>query len=125
MDRADGGGLAHVSKLLRGPLMIVIPVLALAMTAVIGIGIGLLLIEITHEISGDAALIFAVVLTAVIMAIAGLLTYRDEKNPQPAEAPAGRTSGRPRGESQAGPRAPVTDRPARGRSRSDGRRKSR
>lgn len=114
-----------MSKLLKGPLMIIIPVTALAMAVGIGIPIGLLFIQINNSISADATLIVAVTLTAAIMAIAGLLTYLDEKNPRPAETTASRPAGRPRGESPSGPRAPVTARPARGKSKSDGRRKSR
>jgi hypothetical protein len=117
--------VTQVGKLLKGPLAFTIPLIAVAMVAVIGIGIGLLFIEVTHASNGDVALIVAVALTAVIMAIAALLSYRDYKNPQPAETQTGRPAPRPSGESQAGPRAPVTARPARGRSRSDGRRKSR
>ncbi|HEX5166367.1 MAG TPA: hypothetical protein VFV93_13280 [Thermomicrobiales bacterium] len=117
--------MTQVGKLLKGPLAFTIPLIAVAMVAVIGIGIGLLFIEVTHASNGDVALITAVVLTAVIMAVAALLSYRDYKNPQAAETRTGGPSPRPTGESQAGPRAPVTTRPVRGRSRSDGRRKSR
>jgi hypothetical protein len=121
----DGGGLSQVGKLLRGPLMVVIPLMALVMVAGIGIPIGLLFIQMHNSFSENVTLIVAVALTATVMAIAGLLSYQDYKNPRRPATPQPR-KGRPAGgESQAGPRAAVTERPARGRSRSDGRRKSR
>lgn len=114
-----------MGKLLKGPLMVTIPLIAVAMVVGIGISIGLLFITVNNEASADATLIVAVTLTAIIMAIAGFLSYRDYKNPQPDETRPTRPATGPRSESQAGPRAPVTARPARGKSRSDGRRKSR
>ena len=114
-----------MGKLVKGPLMITIPLIALIMVTGIGIPIGLLFIEMHNSFSENVTLITAVALTAVVMGIAAFLSYMDYKNPRSSEAPASRPAGRPSGESQAGPRAPVTDRPARGRSRSDGRRKSR
>jgi hypothetical protein len=114
-----------VGKLLRGPLMVVIPLVALLMVVGIGIPIGLLFIQMHNSFDENVTLIVAVALTAGVMAIAGLLSYQDYKNPRSPEPAKPRPSGSPRSESQAGPRAPVTARPARGRSRSDGRRKSR
>lgn len=113
-----------MGKLLKGPLMVTIPLVALAMVVGIGIPIGILFIVVTNESSADATLIVAVIMTALVMAVAGFLSYRDYKNPQSADTRPVRPS-RPRPEPQTGPRAPVTTRPARGKSRADGRRKSR
>ncbi len=113
-----------MGKLLKGPLMVTIPLLALAMVAGIGITFGILFIVVNNEASADITLIVAVALTALIMAVAGFLSYRDYKNPPPAETRPARAAS-PRTQPQSGPRAPVTTRPARGKSRSDGRRKPR
>ena len=105
--------------------MITIPLIALVMAVGIGISIGLLFIQTQNSFNEDVSLIVAVALTAAIMAIAGALSYMDYKNPrspEPATTQAARGSS---GQSQAGPKAAVTARPARGKSRSDGRRKSR
>lgn len=114
-----------MGKLLRGPLMVIIPLVALVMVVSIGIPIGLLFIQMQNSFNEDVSLITAVALTAGVMAIAALLSYQDYKNPRSAEPARTRPSRPSPGEPQAGPRAPVTERPARGRSRSDGRRKSR
>ncbi len=123
--RDSEGGWTKVSKLLRGPLMILIPLMALTMAVSIGISIGLIFIQTHNSFNENVTLIVAVAMTATIMAIAGFLSYTDYKNPRQEETAATRPAGGPRKESQAGPRAPVTERPARGKSRSDGRRKSR
>lgn len=114
-----------MGKLLKGPLMIIIPLVALVMVVGIGISIGLLFIQTQNAFNANVTLIVAVALTATIMAIAGFLSYIDYKNPRPAETHTDRPAARTRSASEAGPRAPVTARPARGKSRSDGRRKSR
>jgi hypothetical protein len=114
-----------VGKLIRGPLMITIPLIALVMAVGIGISIGLLFIQTQNSFNEDVSLIVAVALTAAIMAIAGALSYMDYKNPHSAEPATTRPARGSSGQSQAGPKAPVTARPARGKSRSDGRRKSR
>jgi amino acid transporter len=106
-------------------LAVVIPLVALIMVVGIGIPIGLLFIQTHNSFNENVTLIIAVALTAGIMAIAALLSYQDYKNPRSPEPTRPRPSQSPRSASQAGPRAPVTERPARGRSRSDGRRKSR
>jgi hypothetical protein len=105
--------------------MVTIPLFALAMVVCIGIPIGLLFIQMHNSFSSNVTLIVAVGLTALVMATAGGLSYMDYKNPRSTEPATTRPTPRKSNESQAGPRAPVTDRPARGRSRSDGRRKSR
>lgn len=114
-----------MGKLIRGPLMVTIPIIALAMAVGVGTAIGLLFIQTQNSFNEDVSLIVAVALTAGIMAIAGALSYMDYKNPRSPEPELTRPARRSSGESQAGPRAPVTARPARGKSRSDGRRKSR
>ena len=114
-----------MSKLLKGPMMIVVPLVALTMAVGIGIPIGLLFIQTHNSFNENVTLIVAVAMTAAIMAIAGFLSYTDYKNPRQEETSTARPARGPQGESQAGPRAPVTARPARGKSRSDGRRKSR
>ncbi len=116
-----------MGKLLKGPLMVLIPLIALAMTLGIGIPIGLLFIQTHNSFNENVTLIVAVAMTAAIMAVAGFLSYTDYKSPRPAETRPVQAATRPRSKSQAGPRAPVTSRPARGsgKSRSDGRRKSR
>jgi hypothetical protein len=105
--------------------MITIPLFALVMAVGIGISIGLLFIQTQNSFNADVTLIVAVALTAGIMAIAGALSYMDYKNPRSPEPATTRPARRSSGESQAGPKAPVTARPTRGKSRSDGRRKSR
>ena len=114
-----------MSKLLRGPLMVLIPLIALTMAVSIGIPIGLLFIQMHNSFNENVTLIVAVTLTAVVTATAGFLSYSDYKNPRQPETTTAHAASRSRSESQAGPRAPVTTRPARGKSRSDGRRKSR
>lgn len=114
-----------MSKLLRGPLMVLIPLMALVMTVSIGIPIGLLFIQAHNSFNANVTLFVAVAMTAGVMAVAGFLSYTDYKNPRKEETVTARPVGSPRRESTAGPRAPVTARPARGKSRSDGRRKSR
>jgi hypothetical protein len=105
--------------------MILIPLIALTMAVGIGIPIGLLFIQMHNSFNENVTLIVAVSLTAVVMAIAGFLSYTDYKNPRQPETTTVRAASRAQNESKAGPRAPVTTRPARGKSRSDGRRKSR
>lgn len=114
-----------MGKLLKGPLMITIPLVALAMAVGIGISIGLLFINTHKSFNENVTLIVAVGLTALIMAVAGYLSYTDYKNPRASAPRAAQPAARTGGAAQAGPRAPVTTRPARGKSRSDGRRKSR
>ena len=114
-----------MGKLIRGPLMVTIPLFALIMAVGVGISIGLLFIQTQNSFNADVSLIVAVALTAAIMAIAGALSYMDYKNPRSPEPATTRAARASSGQSQAGPKAPVTARPARGKSRSDGRRKSR
>lgn len=114
-----------MGKLLKGPAMIVIPLVALVMALAIGISIGLTFIQVHNSFNANTTLVVAVALTGSIMAIAGFLSYTDYKNPPTTKAVAAEPATRPRGDAQAGPRAPVTSRPARGKSRSDGRRKPR
>lgn len=114
-----------MGKLLKGPLMVLIPLTALAMVLGIGIPIGLIFIQTQKSFNANVTLIVAVAMTAGIMAIAGFLSYMDYKNPRPADTRPVRPVARPRSQSPAGPRAPLTARPTRGKSRSDGRRKSR
>lgn len=114
-----------MGKLLRGPLMITIPLVALVMVLGIGIPIGLLFIQMHNSFDSNVTLIVAVALTAAVMAVAGLLSYQDSKNPRATETTTARPARAARAQSEAGPRTAVTDKPARGRSRSSGRRKSR
>jgi len=105
--------------------MITIPLVALVMVLGIGIPTGLLFIQLHNSFSSNVTLIVAVALTATIMAIAGLLSYQDYKNPRAPEPVRARPARANRSQPEAGPRTAVTERPARGRSRSNARRKSR
>lgn len=106
-----------MGKLLKGPLAVTIPLLAVAMVAVIGISIGLIFIAVTKEFNADATLIVAVAFTAIVMAIAGFLSYRDYQNPSSGEAAAA-PAGRSGGDAPANARNAATTKPARGRRKS-------
>jgi hypothetical protein len=123
--RTDRGGLKQVGKLLKGPLAVTIPLFAVAMVAGIGISIGLLFILVNDEFSADVTLIVAIALTAAIMAIAGFLSYRDYQNPSSGSTQTTTPQGRSGGGAPAEARTSATTPPARGRSRSNARRKSR
>ncbi|MGH9175471.1 MAG: hypothetical protein ACRD1H_13990 [Vicinamibacterales bacterium] len=112
-----------MGRLSRGPLAVLIPLIATAMAVGIGISIGTTFIQVHNAFSEDVTLIVAVSLTAIIMATAGALSYLDTKRPQATPTRATRATDRPRREPPTGARRPNTKRPTRGRSRSNDRRK--